>query len=107
MAVKSNWNKWLTEEQEIGKRAERGMAQVVLFRSRMLAPVMTGDLADSGRVEQNPNGGVTVTFGSPSVPYARRRHYENERNPQTLHYLKRGGDSVAKENVRKYVDLSR
>lgn len=104
---KSGSSFWLANETKVLKRAERAMGQVILHRSTMLAPVLSGDLADNGRVEDNPSGGVSVVFGSPAVPYARRRHFENKRNPQTLHYLKRGGDSVAKESPKKYLDLSR
>lgn len=104
---KSRSATWLLNEARVMKRAERAMGQVMLHRSNMLAPVMTGSLADSGRVEDNPQGGISVIYGSNGVPYARRRHFENKKNPQTLHYLKRGGDSVAKENPKTYMDLSR
>ena len=104
---KSNSRAWLSSESKVLARAERGLAQVILNRATMLAPVLTGALVEDGRVEKNPNGHHSVVFGSNDVPYARRRHFENKKNPQTLHYLKRAGDSVAKENIKKYVDLSR
>lgn len=104
---KSNSRAWLANESKVLARAERGLAQVILNRATMLAPVLTGALVEDGRVVKNPNGGYSVIFGSKKVPYARRRHFENKKNPQTLHYLKRAGDSVAKENIKKYVDLSR
>lgn len=104
---KSNSRAWLANESKVLARAERGLAQVILNRATILAPVLSGALVDDGRVEKNPNGHHSVVFGSQKVPYARRRHYENKRNPQTLHYLQRAGDSVKKENLKKYVDLSR
>lgn len=104
---KSNSTAWLANETKVLKRAERAMGQVILHRSTVIAPVLSGDLVDSGRVEANPAGGISVVFGGQAVPYARRRHFENKKNPQTLHYLKRGGDSVAKEGPKQYIGLSR
>ena len=104
---KSNSQAWLAQEALVLGRAEQSMAQVILNRARMLAPVASGDLVGDGRVEKNSNGGRSVVFGGASVPYARRRHFENDRNPQTRGYLKRAGDSVAKENIKKYVDMNR
>jgi hypothetical protein len=104
---KSNAARWLANETRVLKRAERAMGQVMLNRSTMIAPVESGGLVRSGRVEDNPLGGISVIFGDDDAPYARRRHFENKKNPQTLHYLKRGGDSVAKENPKKFVDMGR
>lgn len=107
MAFTSNSRQWLANEERVIARAERSMAQVTLNRSSMLAPVLSGDLVESGRVEKNPSGGQSTVFGGGDVPYALRRHYENKKNPQTLHYLKRAGDSVVKEGVKKYMDINR
>lgn len=107
MAVSSNWGRFIADQQKVIERTQRAMAQVVLYRSRMLAPIFTGALVDDGRVENNPQGGLSVLYGSPKVPYARRRHYENRKNPQTLYFLQRAGESVAKENVKKYVEMSK
>lgn len=104
---KSSARQWLKQESEVLKRAEEAMAGVMVTRATILAPKASGDLRDSGRVVENQDGSHAAKFGDDSVPYARRRHFENKKNPQTLHYLKRAGDSVAKENVKKYVDMSR
>jgi hypothetical protein len=104
---RSNARQWLKQEAEVLERAEEAMAGVMVTRATMLAPKASGDLRDNGRVEKNLDGSHAAVFGDASVPYARRRHFENKKNPQTLHYLKRAGDSVAKENVKKYVDMSR
>lgn len=104
---KSNSRAWFQQESQVLKQAEIAMAGVINSRATMLAPKASGALKDNGRVEKNPEGGQSVIFGDASVPYARRRHFENKKNPQTLHYLKRAGDSVAKENVKKYVDMGR
>lgn len=105
MAVKSYINAWATGQNVIMKRAEQNMGSAIKNRAKMLAPKLTGALRADGRVE-NKGGSTIVTFGSSKVPYARRRHYENRKNPQTLHYLKRAGDSVSRENVKKYIGLS-
>lgn len=104
---KSTSRAFIAQETRTMDRVEEVMAGVILTRAMMLAPHESGDLQGNGRVEKNPDGGRSVIFGDSSVPYARRRHFENKKNPQTLHYLKRAGDSVAKENIKKYVDMSR
>jgi len=106
MAVKSTLSKWATQQSTVTDRIEDVMTGVILTRATMLAPVLTGALVNDGRVEKNPEGGRSVVFGSNSVPYARRRHFENNLHPQTLYYLQRAGESVAKENIKKYVDMS-
>lgn len=77
------------------------MATDIHRRAAALAPVDTSALVNSGRVEP-VNGGYVVKFGSTRVPYARRRHFENKKNPQTLGYLERAGDAVVRGNVGKY-----
>lgn len=104
--VKSKLTQWATNQGRTIKRAERGIANVILSRAQMLAPVDSGKLVKDGRVVKNGDH-VAVRFGSANVPYARRRHFENKRNPQTLHFLTRAGDSAAKENIRKYIEVSR
>lgn len=103
----SNSRSWLTSETQTLRRAEEAMAGVILTRSTILAPKESGELRINGRIEKSQDGGKSVVYGDSSVPYARRRHFENKKNPQTLHYLKRAGDSVAKENIKKYVDMAR
>lgn len=78
-------------KRELSARASR-----TLSRARVLVPVDTGTLKNDGRVEKIDDG-YSVIFGDAKVPYARRRHYENKKNPQTKHYLERAGDSVKKE----------
>lgn len=107
MPVVSRLSKWASDETTVMKRVEKSLGQVILNRAQMLAPVLTGALKSDGRIEDNPNGGLSVTFGSPKVPYARRRHYENNKNPQTLYYLQRAGESVGQENIKQYVDMNK
>jgi len=72
-----------------------------------LAPKATRNLVNSGRIERKGSGKYNIVFGGNgggfSVPYAKRRHYENNKNPQTLRYLERAGDAVKRGSVVKYV----
>lgn len=67
------------------------------------APHDEGHLQGSGKVTKVDNTAYKVTFGDDRVPYARRRHFENKKNPQTLKYLERAGDSQSK-NIEKYIE---
>lgn len=110
---KSNSKQWLDSESRVLKRTERTIGQVIVNRTSMLVSVLSGDLSESGRVEDNPEGGVSVIYGGTSAPYGRiqelggvtGRDYKTKITGQ--HHLKRGGDSVAKENIKKYVDMNR
>lgn len=81
----------LNMQKELEAKAEK-----TLGRARMLAPVLSGDLKMNGRVEKIPNG-VSVVFGDSRIPYARRRHFENRKNPATINYLERAGNQTKKE----------
>lgn len=83
------------------------MATTIHARSVVLAPRAKGNLVSSGRIKRNDTANYSVIFGGNadgfSVPYAKRRHYENKKNPQTLRYLEKAGDGVKREGVGKYV----
>ena len=81
----------LNMQKELEAKAEK-----TLGRARILAPVLSGDLKMNGRVEKIENG-VSVVFGDNRIPYARRRHFENRKNPSTINYLERAGDQTKKE----------
>lgn len=68
------------------------------------APVDKGSLKKSGRIENIKNG-YSIAFGGGSVRYAKRRHYENRKNPQTLHYLERAGDNNTKNLIQEIKKL--
>lgn len=78
------------------------MGNSVLNLAKMYAPYKTGALLRDGRVHTN-NLQTTVSFGGFSVPYARRRHYENNLHPNTKLYLERAGDERAKLGVQYYL----
>jgi hypothetical protein len=88
------------------KNAKRAMGDAILGRATMIAPKLTGALHSDGRVE-TVDTAVQVTFGDGRVPYARRRHFENSKNPQTTNYLKKAGDSVAKEGIKNWMKGTR
>ena len=67
------------------------------------APHDTGALQNSGRIERHEQLDWSVSFGNRQVPYARRRHFENMLNPQTLRYLERAGDQNKHNFVRRYM----
>lgn len=70
-------------------------------RAVINAPIDTGALKNSGKVEKVSKG-YSISFGGPRVPYAVRRHFENRKNPQTKLYLFRAADSVMRGNIVKY-----
>lgn len=72
-------------------------------QAKILAPRDTGALVNSSVIAKEGDGKVSVTFGSSRVRYARRRHFENEKNPHTLKYLERAGQNVTK-NASKYIE---
>ena len=111
MAVKSNIGKWASDQQFLVDRVEQNMAGVILSRAIVLAPEDTGMLHTSGRIIKNK--GRSVVFGYGDVPYARIQELGGitGRNYATKiiakHYLQKAGESVAKEPINKYIELSR
>jgi len=95
--------KWLPRAMKIADTAALEIATDIHRRASMLAPKDTSALVASGRVESRAKGGYTVTFGGGRVPYARLRHYVNKKNPQSLGYLERAGDSVSRGSISKYI----
>lgn len=93
---------WVKDEKGTLEDVTAEMAVDILNRAQMNAPKDSGALVRSGRVIPADGGGWTVQFGDGSVRYAYRRHFENNKNPQTLLYLERAGDSVKKGNIKKY-----
>lgn len=98
----SNSTKFLNDEHKRLDGINAEIATDILNRAIMNAPKDSGALVRSGRVKKKANGSYTVAFGDNSVRYAYRRHYENDKNPQTLKYLEKAGDSVQKGNIKKY-----
>lgn len=98
ITMKPNW------EQNIANGMKKALLEMVADVQRKavtLAPVDTSALRNSGEISPISEG-YKVTFGNSRVPYARIRHFENNKNPQTKGYLARAGDSVARGDVSKY-----
>lgn len=93
---------WLNNEKKTLDDVTVEMAVDILNRAQMNAPKDSGALVRSGRVVRASGKGYTVQFGDNSVRYAYRRHFENNKNPQTLLYLEKAGESVLKGNIKKY-----
>lgn len=76
-------------------------------RAKAKAPVLTGTLVNSIRVDvtERDQGNVYVlaggTAGVYKAPYARRREFENNKHPNTKHYM-RNAFNEATKNYSKY-----
>lgn len=70
-------------------------------RAVIIAPKDTRALANDGKIKKIPDG-YSLTFGSSRVPYARKRHFENKKNPGSIRYLEKAGESVARGSQAKY-----
>lgn len=84
------------------QQALKRMGDSINNRASLYAPKLTGALKDNGRVNVF-DWSVVVSYGGYAVPYARRRHYENNKNPQTKRYLERAGDSVGREGITRFL----
>lgn len=102
MPVKLNVNPRWSDGIERGmKLGILEMATDIHRRSKALAPVLTRALVNSGVIEPITDG-YRIKYGSGKVPYARRRHFENNKHPDTKGYLAKAGDSVARGDTSKY-----
>jgi hypothetical protein len=84
------------------QQALKRMGDSINNRASLFAPVLTGALRSDGRVNVS-DWSVVVSYGGYSVPYARRRHYENNKHPQTKRYLERAGNAVGREGIVRYL----
>lgn len=99
ITLNANWGKVLQP-----KFLTEGLLEMttdVHKRATILAPKDSRALVNSGTIDPVTDG-FKVTYGSSRVPYARRRHFENKKNPQTLGYLAKAGDSVVRGDTSKY-----
>jgi len=78
------------------KNGLEALGKDIKKRAIVLAPVDSGDLRRSAKVEVDSDS-VEVSF---NTPYARRRHYENDLHPATRLYLTQALKSIT--NVKKY-----
>lgn len=92
----------INEETERINNALSRMGSSVHNLAKMYAPYASGELLRDGRVNTG-NLQTTIAFGGFKVPYARRRHYENNLHPNTKLYLERAGNEIAKRGVQYYL----
>lgn len=91
---------WVNRKERNLDQAMLAMATTIHRDAGNLAPVDTRALVNSGHIVRRALGHYSIIFGGPQVRYAKRRHYENRKNPQTLLYLKRAGDKNSKDFER-------
>ena len=101
--VNDGLNVWAKVTEINQDEAVRAMANAVDNIAQAKAPVLTGALKGDGRVRKIRKFSYEVQFGDSRVPYARRRHYENNKNPHTKYYLKNAGDEVVKRGIGVYL----
>ena len=70
--------------------------------AKQLAPKDSRALVNSGRIKRDGIAHYKVIFGGGSVPYARRRHYENKLHPGSIKYLQYAGESTSR-NIKRYL----
>lgn len=87
----------------------RGMIRMgndMANRARYNAPYLTGALRNSIRVSEAGASNVIVMAGGEvgrfSVPYARRREFENNAHPSTRYYMTRAFNSVVDGDITQY-----
>lgn len=104
MAVRftSRIKQWTSETENKLDLSVLTMATDVHRSASILAPKDQRHLVNSGRIERVGKAHYKVIFGGDAVPYARRRHFENKKNPGTLHYLERPGDNISR-NFKRYI----
>ena len=98
----SKMKQYISSEQKRLDSSVLRMAIDIHRQAIILAPKDTRALVNSGHINKQSQTGYSVVFGDSQVRYARRRHFENKKNPQTLKYLERAGDNVVK-NAGKYL----
>lgn len=100
--ITSHLKEWTADTAKELDIAMLDLATTIQRDARNLAPRETGALIASGKVTRAGQGHYIISFGGGRVPYAKRRHYENKKNPQTLHYLERAGDANSR-NIMQFI----
>lgn len=95
-------DRFIGDQQRALNRTVLTMATDIHRQSAILAPKDTRALVNSGKINKEKNASYNVEYGSTKVPYARRRHFENKKNPHTLKYLERAGKNVVRD-VKRYL----
>lgn len=99
--VQKNMKKLVRKVHEEGERALEVEAQKVLDKAKQLAPVKTGRLRDSGRIEKadsKTGPAFRLRFGDEDVPYAAVVH---ETHKTRRKFLQRAVLESGPETIRK------
>ena len=86
MAKTTDFSKVDRKVDQAMKRGLTSLGNDVRNRSRVLAPVLTGALRQSARVDVTTGGQDKVVI-SYNTPYANIRHWQNAAHPSTRLYL--------------------
>lgn len=98
----SRIKQWTAETERKLDVAVLEMVTDIHREASILSPKLTRALVNSGRISRKGQAHYSVIFGGGSVPYARRRHFENKAHPGTLRYLERPGDKISR-NIKRYI----
>lgn len=105
ISAKLTWNNGrLTDLQRSVNRGLLSMGFDIASRARSNAPVLTGALRNSIRVNTEQNKVFVLAGGRVNgfvVDYAKLREYENHLHPSTTHYMGRAFDSIINSNWKQ------
>lgn len=97
----SRINGWTAGKEKDADFVVLDMVTDIHRTASMIAPKESRALVKSGRISREGNAHYKVIFGGGAVPYAKRRHFENKKTPESLGYLERAGDTTSR-NLRRY-----
>lgn len=103
---KFSWNRpRLSRVRSNSKQATLALGFGIANEAMRGAPVLTGALVNSIRVTDDSNGTVYVlaggSVGGKSVPYAKRREFENKKHPNKRFYM-RNAFNWGNKNYQRY-----
>lgn len=113
--VKDNSATWLRMQLINYDNATRAMADATVRTSKVTAPLLTGKLRYSSRVERNAPLNYSAVYGGGNVPYAAYQERGRRKNPPYhevrhyttpgtgAHYLRNAGDAIAKQGIRTFI----
>lgn len=91
----------------LSRKTQQGlvmMAYEVANQAKQNAPYDEGTLRNSIRVVPNTNGVEVIaggSYGGKKIAYAKRREYENNKNPHTKFYMKNALETVLESNWKE------
>lgn len=88
--IQDNSSRWAADTKRKAYNKLATKAIDVMRLSQLQAPLLTGRLRSSHRVERLSDNKYEVTA---NTPYARRQHFENKRRSL---YLKKAGDTIGR-----------